>query len=72
MTVNTLQAYKAMVLFLATYNEYLYADKINILLGSRDLSIFGNDERPTDQTLWTQWEKFVREVIQQFHGSEGQ
>lgn len=63
--VNELQAYKAMFLFLEKYNEHIYADEINILLGSMDLSIFGNDERPADPAMWKELMQCLQEVLHQ-------
>ena len=63
--VNELQAYKAMFLFLEKYNEHIHADEINILLGSMDLSIFGNDERPADPAMWNEWMRCLQEILHQ-------
>ena len=63
--INKLQAYKAMFLFLEKYNKYINADEINILLGSMDLSIFGNDDRPADPAMWNEWMQCLQEVLQQ-------
>jgi len=61
--MSELQAYKAMFLFLEKYNERIHADEINILLGSMDLTIFGNDERPADPAMWKEWEWCIKEVL---------
>lgn len=63
--VDALQAYKAMFLFLERYNEYIHADEINILLGSMDLTLFGNDERPADPAMWNEWEQCLQKILEQ-------
>lgn len=44
---------------------HIHADEINILLGSMDLSIFGNDERPADPAMWNEWMQWLQEVLHQ-------
>jgi len=63
--VNALEAYKAMFLFLEKYNAQIKADELNILLGSMDLNIFGNENEPADPAMWNAWERCLAEVLNQ-------
>ena len=57
---TTVEAFKAMILFLETYYEQTRADDIGTLLGSLQLLA---DGKTADPALWQDWLKSSESVI---------